>query len=1036
MPENAKQKLYRIIMNINKMNTNNWFNVGRPWTAASVLLFCFGLIAQSAHAQATLTGTVSNAATSRSLEGATVTIKGTNREATTDREGAYRFENVSPGSVTLSVAYTGLTTVDVPVVVTSGVVTKSVGLTADIYTLSKFVVSGEREGNAQAITLQKMSVGVKSIVSTDAFGNLAGNPADLLVRLPGVEGVYCSDQMRYVRIRGLNQNLTTVTMDGNRLANGASAGANRDFQFQVVNSETVERLEVVKSPTPDMDGDSIGGAVNMVSKSAFDNSGERRVRVLFGATSRWTDPRPKRLPPQFAFSYSEVFAKKLAVAINYNYRRIYTLSDYSSQGYEQTPIGVTTPAYRYSVGITDYREQTTRRGGGVRLDYKLSDTARIYLNGTLNNITEHEFDSYVTWSTNQGVATVDAAGNLTGANGITPGYTETFTAVRPVANSTININSTAPYKDGIANYIGFGGVNKYDKLNIDYSLYISGAKTNYAAQKALAYIDRAVGFTIQRGSSEYFPTIKQTAGADWTQLSNYTENIYGRSGTAGWDHFEGANINLKKDFETPVPTYIKVGFRQRNQTRKLESKPWTGAYVGPDGVMGVNPATGVNDDNLAQFGRVAPRQLATQSTYYPNVPQAEHPARGNWAFDYLFFNNPKYFNRNLASNLQTELTGDQRFKEDIGAYYIMGNMDLGKVSVLGGVRVESTEVEGTGARQVITPGEAALRAAYVGTLPAAPVVGSAADTEIIRRNTAEYSGRQTRGGKYRYVLPGVHFKYTPFAGLVTRLSYATNIGRPSIGQLIPRTNVNIDAKTVSSSNPSLKPQTSNNFDLSAEYYFEPAGVVSLGLFRKEMRNFIYTAGGATVPTGADNGFGGEYAGYLYTTQYNGGAATVKGYEINYSQQFTFLPGFWAGLGGYANYTKMSAEGNYGSGGAINTGLGTNPLQSTPQIAGFCPETWNIGLSYIRNNLTFRAQATNRARYLTSYNVNASRLGYARERLRVDIKTAYQLTKRVELYLDVGNILPMQGGDNGDTGGRASGFGWHAPLWSFGANTRL
>ncbi len=55
--------------------------------------------------------------------------------------------------------------------------------------------------------------------------------------------------MRYVRIRGLNQNLTTVTMDGNRLANGASAGANRAFQFQTVNSETIERLEVVKLPT-------------------------------------------------------------------------------------------------------------------------------------------------------------------------------------------------------------------------------------------------------------------------------------------------------------------------------------------------------------------------------------------------------------------------------------------------------------------------------------------------------------------------------------------------------------------------------------------------------------------------------------------------------------------------------------------------------------------------------------------------------------------------------------------------------------------
>jgi iron complex outermembrane recepter protein len=984
------------------------------------MVFCFGLFAQLANAQATLTGTVTNAATGRTLEGASVAIKGTDRETFTDRQGTYRFENLPAGTITLVVSYTGLSPTETAIDLRSGPRVQDVGLTADIYTLSQFVVSGEREGNAQAITLQKLSAGVKSIVSTDAFGNLAGNPADLLVKLPGVEGVYCSDQMRYVRIRGLHQNLTTVTMDGNRLANGASAGANRDFQFQTVNSETVERLEVVKSPTPDMDGDSIGGAVNMVSKSAFDNSGERRVRVLFGVTSRWTDPRPKKFPPQFAFSYSEVFGGKLAVAINYNYRRIYTLSDYTSQSYEQLPAGVTTPAYRYSVGLTDYREETTRRGGGIRFDYKVNDNIRFYLNGTENNITEHEYDSYVTWSTNQAVATRDASGNLTGPNGIVPGYTENFTEVRAVPNSTAVLRSTSPYKDGVANYLGFGGVHRYDTLNIDYNLYISTAKTNYAAQKQLSLVDRNVGFTVERGSDEFFPIVRQTAGADWTQLSSYTENIYSRSGMAGWDKFEGASLNVKKDFTTPVPTYIKVGARQRKQTRKLETSPWNGAYVGPDGVMGVNPATGLNDDNLAQFGTASPREMASHEGYYPSVPNPEHPARGNNVFDTLFFTSPQYFSRNLASDLQNQLTGNQRFKEDITAYYIMGSVDLGKLSILGGVRVETTKVDAEGALQVITPEERDRRAAFVGPLT---------DAEIIRRTTAEFGGRQSRSGDNRYVLPGLHFKYSPDRNLVARLSYATNIGRPSIGQLIPRTNVNYEAQTLSTSNPSLKPQTADNFDLSAEYYFEPAGVVSVGLFLKELKGFIYTAGGATVPTGADNGFGGEYAGYTFTTQYNGGSAKIKGFEINYSQQFTFLPGIWKGLGAYANFTKMEAEGNYGSGSAIS-------LQPTPKIAGFNPTTGNLGLSYIRNKITLRAQATYRGRYLATYNVNESRLVYFRERLRLDIKTAYQLSKRFEFYLDVNNILPVEGGDNQDTGGRASSYGWHSPLWSFGVNTRL
>jgi TonB-dependent receptor len=411
--------------------------------------------------------------------------------------------------------------------------------------------------------------------------------------------------------------------------------------------------------------------------------------------------------------------------------------------------------------------------------------------------------------------------------------------------------------------------------------------------------------------------------------------------------------------------------------------------------------------------------MASHSGYYPNVPNPEHPARGNDVFDTLFFESPQLFTRNLAADVQNQLTGNQTFQEDITAYYVMGNVALGRLSILAGVRVERTKVDAEGALQVITPEERAQRAAFVGPLT---------EAEIIRRTTAEFGGRQSRGGDNQFVLPGVHFKYSPTRNLVARLSYATNIGRPSIGQLIPRTNVNYDTQTVSSSNPSLKPQTADNFDLSAEYYFEPAGMVSVGVFLKELKSFIYTAGGTTVPTGADNGFGGEYAGYTLTTQYNGGSAKIKGIEVNYSQQFTFLPGIWKGLGAYANYTRLSAEGNYGSGSAIS-------LQPTPKIAGFNPTTGNVGLSYIRNKITLRAQATYRGRYLATFNVNESRLVYFKERLRVDLKSAYQVSRRLELYLDISNILPDLGGDNQDTGGRASNYGWHSPLWSFGANTR-
>jgi len=218
-----------------------------------------------------------------------------------------------------------------------------------------------------------------------------------------------------------------------------------------------------------------------------------------------------------------------------------------------------------------------------------------------------------------------------------------------------------------------------------------------------------------------------------------------------------------------------------------------------------------------------------------------------------------------------------------------------------------------------------------------------------------------------------------------------------VGQLIPRTTVNYENQTVSTSNPGLLPQTADNFDLTTELYFEPAGMFTVGIFLKEIKKFIYTAGGTTIASGTDNGFGGEYAGYALTTQYNGGFAKVKGIEIGYNQQFTFLPGWLSGFGAYANLTRMQAEGNYGTGSAI-------ALAPNPRVAGFNPFIANVGVSYIRRQLNLRVQYSYLGRYLVGFNANESRATYAAARPTVDIKTLYNLNRNYSVYLDIVNVL--------------------------------
>ena len=973
-----------------------------------------------ANALGVLTGTVTNAATGRTLEGARVYLQGANREVFTDEQGGFRFANVAPGQVVIEVTYTGLDTVSMTVGVTGGTSTRQdVTMTSDVYTLGEFRVAGEREGNAQAITLQRQSPGVKSIVSADAFGNLAGNPADLLIRLPGVEGQSMDGDIRYVRIRGMSQNLNTVTINGNRAANAGSAGSTREYQFEHTNADAIERMEVVKSPTPDMDGDSIGGAVNLVTKSAFDSSPERRISGSIGSMWRPWDPRDTDYPEprSYSLNYSEVFKEKFGVTVNLGYRVVPSILSESQQSYQQVPNGSTAPAYLYQVDWRDSRILRTRGGANLKLDYRLNDEVRFYLNGSADMSNEKKDQYREQWQTNQSVAGIDGNGNLTGTGGITPGFTETLTRIRPVAASNIQLFPEYLNKVAKSNYLQLGAVHKYETMDLDYDIYQSYAETNYPGTRYMAYIARGIGFDVEKRDNPYFPYITQTGGPDVRNLSTYTENLYNSTIRNGKDRYMGAAVNFTKRFDTVAPTWIKVGARLRQQQRDLTDNSYRGTYVGPDGVMGINPATGLNDDNLAQFGRgfTVPD---TELSRYTNLPYANFGGKGRPGIDQVFAQNPQFFRPNITNNVTVEYTGKQNFEETITAAYIMGNIDLGKVSVMGGVRVERTDVYGEGALQYVSPAERARRAAWVG-----PVT----DAELERRIRAEYSGRQTSEGDNQDVFPGLHFKYTPVPNLITRLSYATNIGRPSIGQLIPRTTVNDDSQTISTSNPSLKAQKANNFDLSAEYYFEPAGVVSVGLFLKEISRFIYTASGAVVAQGADNGFDGGYAGYVLTTQYNGGSARVRGIELNYNQQFTNLPGFWSGFGAFATYTKMDIEGDYQSG---------NNIQSTSEVPGFNPMTANAGVSYIRGKLTVRVQYNYTDEFLSSYNANQSRLWYTIRRRTVDLKTMYRVTDKIDAYLDFNNIFDEPDSGSEWFGGRARNIKEMSPLVNMGVNFRL
>ncbi|MBI4624736.1 MAG: TonB-dependent receptor, partial [Verrucomicrobia bacterium] len=875
------------------------------------MAICFSLLTANALGQSsgtgTITGQVSNVSTRAFLQGAVVELSGTDQSTITDREGRYEFTGVPAGPATLIVTFTGLDLQRIVVPVSAGQkVVRDVQLTSNIYQLDKFTVAGMREGTALAATLQRQAPNVKNIVSADTFGNPAdGNLGDLLVRLPAISANFVNGDVRSVSIRGTGPDINSVTMDGQRVASAQSANAGRAFEFEQVSMGNLESIEVTKAPTPDMEADSIGGSVNLITKSAFGRSGRTISYTLAGiTTSRYKIYKDNKLlqpikgvGPSMALSYSEVFGEKKNLGIHWNGTYISKPGGEVGQGitFEQNAAN----SHPYMRVYAGPRQQGAapqiRAAMGLKVDYKFSEQTVFAFNTSYAFFHEENDSRNLTLTTREEVAAFNAAGQRTGRGTIMPGYNEYYTEASPSASNPadtfVSLSNSGNDKSGRTFLLSPSARHRINGYDIDYNLSYSNAATYYDISQngskydsnpkgTLAYRISGIGFILDRRTGDPRKvSYRQTSGPDMYNLNNYEGLTLSQNDRRGFDRIFSAKLNVRKNLELAVPMFVKTGLNVRKQSRHLWSQNRSYTYTGPDGVMG----NADDRQDLAQFLEVSGKHRRENDIYRPP------PFMDQYAVARHQKNNPELWKENITTSTVSKLQNQQEADETVSSAYVMGNARFGPLSVLAGVRLEETKVNGEGPLQYVSPAEAARRAAWVG-----PVT----DAEARRRAETEWGGRDTASGKYRNSFPGIHFKYEPMKGLVLRASYSNGIGRPSFGNLIPLTVPNDVNQTVSVRNTNLKPQYADNLDVSAEYYFEPAGLLSAGVYRKNLTNFIFTDNSRIVAAGPNNGFEGEYEGYRLSTQANGGSARIEGIEFNYQQQLKLnrLPKWAQGFG--------------------------------------------------------------------------------------------------------------------------------------------
>lgn len=965
--------------------------IGRASTrilAVFLSLACVAMLDAQSAATGTISGRVFNPATSEYVRNVTVSVAGSSLAVQTEGSGYYRLLNVPAGEVTLSVTYPGYNPLTETLNVAAGATAvrdfeiTAIGSTErrgeEVVVLETYVVSSEREGNAKAIAEQKAAMNVKTVVSADNFGEIAeGNIGEFLKFLPGIVLDYVETDTRAARMGGMDARYGSVTLDGNSVAN--AGGNSRQFEFEAMSINNIEAIEVNKTLTAEMSADAPAGSINLRTRSALDQKGQKfgftvgftgnQYEHSFKKTPRHDDSEHAKSRPMASFAYSSgpILGGKLAVSVTGANSSVFKLQyrQSLSMNYNSTQAQARQGPLITAINFKDGVKMTDKTSFGTKIDYQpFGPELRFTLAG--------DYTAFSDSIANRNLAfAVNAAQN-------DPTSTLTHIVANPVAGANTNVN----HSGGTGNKridtrnIYLRGEYKAHRFTLDGQISYSVAALQNGSDH-LGQLDRAnlrlsrISWTADRPSVDSTAwTITQTSGLDWNNLDNFgtadvqTNNIVtGRSKTKTQQFNE--LVNLKYVLPWRLPTFIKTGLYHQLLVRDASRKnQFTATWVGPTG----NQLTSPMPVSIADF-RIS--QAFGGNIF--SLPVPDKTALFN-----MLTSNPAYFSQtesNRAGDLDAFFTQLQDVEEDIKAAYVMAQTRVGKWQFIAGLRYEGTE---TMAKTPIRTPDA------VNPYPA---------NTINRINYRWSQGSNIDEGSYHNFFPSLAATFDVTKDIKLKLGYHKAIRRAPLDQLAGQWEIDEANQRVSVPNANLEPENSQKLSAMLEYYFEPAGTITLHVFKSNLEN---SAERTDWLPASEFGFGDDPILGVY--EFRGwrnfpDTRKVKGAELEYKQQLTFLPGeFLRGTSVFANYALYSSDplpDNYPKQSAA-AGVTFRFRNFTGSIKGtWVPDVLTGGNTVPTTNNTFFYPGD---------------LEYKKERYIIDIEMGYKITRRLTAFLSGRNAF--------------------------------
>lgn len=925
---------------LTKFTLKSWTNYKRKLFIIAVILVFATLPALSQTIKGTI---VSDAGT---LPGANVSGKTFKRAATSDLQGVFIILAPDTGLVTIEFSYIGYASKSITLRLINGV--NDIGLITMLpdhkSSLGDVVIKGTMApSQAKAYSIKKNSNAIMDVMAADAIGKLPDrNAAEAVQRMQGVAVARYHGEADQAAVRGTPFSWTSTLFNSNRLPSSNVMG-NRSSVLDVVPSEIIQYVQVAKAITPDMEGDAIGGSINFITRTA------PAKRTLNVSAAGGYNTFSKNGTYNGSLVYGDRFLNdKLGIIVAGAIWSRQWGSDEFVTSYNTGSANLQQKNSINTVLFKRYMGERETKGLNVGAEYKIAPLHKIFFRGMANKFDDIRpvYESYIDYTNSRFQYNYRYSHYQTTLNGIEIGGENQVTPLIKLDWSYSNHKSkyfleTPPTSNGK----GLPIATFRQKITSGFNNLSSDGKRYWSFDSP-----NGVG-----GTADDFQSGIKDAGevmrADKLLLSQLVISQLDNS-----EHDQIAQLNLKVD----ATSKVRFKFGGKYRTKERNSTFGSNFVFLPGASLGIP-----NAPALLPLSSLQTTDFPKGTTFFGNMngnydQYIVNPLVKEQLFDMF---GPAFQSANgiVDATSKTNPTAVYHGNENVTSGYAMAEIDASdRLKIIGGIRNEYTKTTLDG-----------MKATTTGSIVS------------VSPSTVE--------NNYNAFLPMLHLKYKLSEQANLRAAYTRSFVRPNFGDMTPggSTNTTSAPMTISQGNPDLKPTFSNNFDLMGEYYFSNIGILSGGVFYKDISNIIFTDVNMQNVGGSD---------YLVTQARNLNKAKLFGFEAGINKRFDFLNGFWSGFGVEINYSFIDSQTEVPR-------LG-NPAQTDKTgLPNQSKHLFNTILFYERDRVMVRLAGNYRGNSVETIN---QQLGpdfytWSAANFTIDASATLSITKRLKAFIELNNL---------------------------------